>query len=75
MEIFIIIYIILASFAYASTLGLAGNTDIFNTKYDIFNTKYEVLLIAMFALLIVTPILNIIPIIVYLVLINKNLKQ
>ena len=68
MIILITIHIILVSFAFALTLGLVGDTDIFNTKYN-------ALLIAMFALLIVTPILNIIPIIVYLVLINKNLKQ
>ena len=68
MIILITIHIILVSFAFALTLRLVGDTDIFNTKY-------YVLLITMFALLIVTPILNIIPIIVYLVLINKNLKQ
>ena len=68
MIILITIYIILVSFAFALTLGLVGDTDIFNTKYN-------ALLIAMFALLIVTPILNIIPIIVYLVLINKKPKQ
>ena len=68
MIILITIHIILVSFAFALTLGLVGDTDIFDGKY-------YALLIAMFALLIVTPILNIIPIIVYLVLINKNLKQ
>ena len=65
MIILITIHIILVSFAFALTLGLVGDTDIFNTKYN-------ALLIAMFALLIVTPILNIIPIIVYLILINKK---
>ena len=68
MIILITIHIILVSFAFVLTLGLVDDTDIFNTKYN-------ALLIAMFALLIMTPILNIIPIIVYLVLINKNLKQ
>ena len=65
MIILITIYIILVSFAFTSTLGLVGDTDIFNTKY-------YVLLITMFALLIVTPILNIIPIVIYILVLIRQ---
>ena len=65
MIILITIHIILVSFAFASTLGLVSNTDIFNTKYD-------ALLIAMFALLIVTPILNIVPIVIYIIVLIRQ---
>ena len=65
MIILITIHIILVSFAFALTLGLVGDTDIFNTKYN-------ALLIAMFALLIVTPILNIIPIVIYILVLIRQ---
>ena len=68
MVLFIITYVILVCFAFTSTLELATSTDIFDGKYGI-------LLIPIFGILVLTPILNIIPLIVYLVLINKNLKQ
>ena len=65
MIILITIHIILVSFAFALTLRLVDDTDIFNTKYN-------ALLIAMFALLIVTPILNIIPIVIYILVLIRQ---
>ena len=65
MVLFIITYVILVCFAFASTLGLVSDTNVFSTKYHIF-------LIVIYSIMILTPILNIIPIIVYLILINKK---
>ena len=65
MTIFIITYVILVCFAFISTLGLVSDTNVFSTKYYVF-------LIVIYGIMIVTPILNIIPIIVYLILINKK---
>ena len=63
--LFIITYVILVCFAFASTLGLVSDTNVFSTKYYAF-------LAVIYGIMIVTPILNIIPIIVYLILINKK---
>ena len=63
--LFIITYVILVCFAFASTLGLVYDTNVFNTKYYIF-------LAVIYSIMILIPILNIIPIIVYLILINKK---
>ena len=65
MVLFIITYVILVCFAFASTLGLVCDTNVFSTKYYIF-------LAVIYSIMILTPILNIIPIIVYLILINKK---
>ena len=65
MVLFIITYVILVCFAFASTLELVYDTNVFSTKYYVF-------LIVIYGIMIVTPILNIIPIIVYLILINKK---
>lgn len=63
--LFIITYVILVCFAFASTLELVHDTNVFSTKYYVF-------LAVIYSIMIVTPILNIIPIIVYLILINKK---
>ncbi len=65
MVLFITTYAILVCFAFASTLGLAYDTNVFSTKYYIF-------LAVIYSIMILIPILNIIPIIVYLILINKK---
>ena len=65
MVLFIITYVILVCFAFISTLGLVSDTNVFSTKYYVF-------LVVIYGIMIVTPILNIIPIIVYLILINKK---
>ena len=63
--LFIITYVILVCFAFTSTLGLVCDTNVFSTKYYAF-------LIVIYGIMILIPILNIIPIIVYLILINKK---
>ena len=63
--LFIITYVILVCFAFTSTLGLVSDTNVFSTKYYAF-------LIVIYGIMILTPILNIIPIVVYLILINKK---
>ena len=65
MVLFYITYVILVCFAFISTLGLVSDTNVFSTKYYVF-------LVVIYGIMIVTPILNIIPIIVYLILINKK---
>ena len=65
MVLLIITYVIPVCFAFASTLGLVCDTKVFRTKYYVF-------LAVIYGIMIVTPILNIIPIIVYLILINKK---
>ena len=63
--IFIFIYVILVCFAFASTTGLVEVSEIF---YD----KYRMFIIVIFSFLIVIPLLNIIPIILYLYYLNKT---
>ena len=67
MEIFIFIFIhvILVCSAFASTAGLVEVSEIFYDKYGMF-------IIVIFSFLIVIPLLNIIPIILYLYYLNKT---
>ncbi len=65
MEIFIILYIICVTFAFASTIKLIEISDIINNKYDIF-------ILIIFVFLIASPILNLIPTILCLYYLTKN---
>ena len=65
MVIFVLIYLICLCTAFASTLELVSISEIFNNKYTMF-------IIVIFAFLIVIPLLNLIPIIIYLYYLNKT---
>ena len=65
MLIFIILYIICVVFAFGSTLKLVEISDIFDNKWDIY-------IIVIFTFLIMSPILNLIPIIICLYYLTKN---
>ena len=61
----ILIYLILVCLAFASTLGLIEVSKIFNDKYALF-------IIVVFSFLVIIPLLNLIPIIIYLYYLNKT---
>ena len=65
MEICIFIYVILVCLAFASTAGLVEVSKIFNGKYALF-------IIVVFSFLVIIPLLNSIPIIIYLYYLNKT---